>query len=76
MGKLNGMAGIKIRGVEQEIHNKKDRLDDSLNAVRSAIKTGYTWGSGLSLLKYYDIDNNSHVELDIRIGFEMLCLQF
>jgi chaperonin GroEL len=71
MGKLNGMAGIiKIHGEsEQEIHNKKDRLDDSLNAVRSAIQTGYTWGSGLSLLKYYDIDNNPHVELDIRIGF-------
>lgn len=71
MGKLNGMAGIiKIHGEsEQEIHNKKDRLDDSLNAVRSAIQTGYTWGSGLSLMKYYDIDNNPHVELDIRIGF-------
>lgn len=71
VGKLNGMAGIiKIHGEsEQEIHNKKDRLDDSLNAVRSAIQTGYTWGSGLSLLKYYDIDNNPHVELDIRIGF-------
>ena len=71
MGKLNGMAGIiKIHGEsEQEIHNKKDRLDDSLNAVRSAIQTGYTWGSGLSLLKYYGIDNNPHVELDIRIGF-------
>ena len=71
MGKLNGMAGIiKIHGEsEQEIHNKKDRLDDSLNAVRSAIQTGYTWGSGLALLKYYDIDNNPRVELDIRIGF-------
>ena len=71
MGKLNGMAGIiKIHGEsEQEIHNKKDRLDDSLNAVRSAIQTGYTWGSGLALLKYYDIDNNSQIETDIRIGF-------
>jgi chaperonin GroEL len=71
MGKINGMAGIiKIHGEsEQEIHNKKDRLDDSLNAVRSAIQTGYTWGSGLALLKNYDIDNNLNIELDIRIGF-------
>ena len=71
VGKLNGMAGIiKIHGEsEQEIHNKKDRLDDSLNAVRSAIQTGYTWGSGLALLKYYNIDNSPRIELDIRIAF-------
>jgi len=71
VGKLNGMAGIiKIHGEsEQEIHNKKDRLDDSLNAVRSAIQTGYTWGSGLSLMKHFHIDDNEQIDLDIRIGF-------
>jgi len=72
MGKLNGMAGIiKIHGEsEQEIHNKKDRLDDSLNAVRSAIQTGYTWGSGLSLIKYYYKHNlGDLVETDIHVAF-------
>ena len=54
IGKMNGRAAIiKIHGEsEQEIQNKKDRLDDSLNAVRSAIQTGYTLGSGLSLIYY------------------------
>ena len=54
VGKLNGRAAIiKIHGEsEQEIQNKKDRLDDSLNAIRSAIQTGYTLGSGLSLIYY------------------------
>ena len=66
VGKLNGRAAIiKIHGEsEQEIQNKKDRLDDSLNAIRSAIQTGYTLGSGLSLI-YYNYksvyNNNQHL---------------
>ena len=52
ISKLIGFAAIiRLHGEsEQEIQNKKDRLDDALNAVRAAINDGYVVGGGLALI--------------------------
>ena len=47
-----GVAVIKVGGAtEVEVKEKKDRVDDALNATRAAVEEGIVAGGGLSLLK-------------------------
>lgn len=44
---MGGVATIKVAcKTPEEAHEAKDRLDDAINAVRSAIEEGYVAGSG------------------------------
>lgn len=49
---LNGVAIIKVGGAtETEVKEKKDRIDDALNATRSALIEGIVPGGGLVFLE-------------------------
>ena len=47
-----GVAVIKVGGsTEVEVKEKKDRVDDALNATRAAVEEGIVPGGGVALLK-------------------------
>ena len=47
-----GVAVIRVGGAtEVEVKEKKDRVDDALNATRAAVEEGIVPGGGVSLLK-------------------------
>lgn len=52
LGKLSGgVAVLKVGGSsEVEVKEKKDRIDDALNATRAAVKEGVVAGGGTALL--------------------------
>ncbi|MBK5102511.1 MAG: chaperonin GroEL, partial [Desulfobacteraceae bacterium] len=46
-----GVAVIKVGGVtEMEVKEKKDRVDDALNATRAAVEEGILPGDGVALV--------------------------
>jgi chaperonin GroEL len=53
LAKLSGgVAVIKVGGVtEMEVKEKKDRVDDALNATRAAVEEGILPGGGVALLR-------------------------
>ena len=53
LGKLaGGVAVIKVGGAtEVEVKERKDRVDDALNATRAAVEEGIVPGGGVMLLK-------------------------
>ena len=53
IGKLQGgLCVIKAGGISKmEIQETRDRIEDSLFAVRAALKEGYVIGGGLALVK-------------------------
>jgi len=47
-----GVAVIKVGGItEVEVKERKDRVDDALNATRAAVEEGVVLGGGVALLK-------------------------
>jgi len=47
-----GVAVIRVGGVtETEVKEKKDRIDDALNATRAAVEEGIVRGGGVALLR-------------------------
>ena len=47
-----GVAVIKVGGVtEMEVKEKKDRVDDTLNATRAAVEEGILPGGGVALIR-------------------------
>ncbi|MCR5859008.1 chaperonin GroEL [Mesorhizobium sp. J428] len=47
-----GIAVIRVGGVtEAEVKEKKDRIDDALNATRAAVEEGIVPGGGVALLR-------------------------
>jgi chaperonin GroEL len=53
LAKLSGgVAVIKVGGVtEMEVKEKKDRVDDALNATRAAVEEGILPGGGVALIR-------------------------
>jgi chaperonin GroEL len=53
LAKLSGgVAVIRVGGVtETEVKEKKDRIDDALNATRAAVEEGVVPGGGVALLR-------------------------
>ena len=74
LGKLSGgVAVLKVGGSsEVEVKEKKDRIDDALNATRAAVKEGVVAGGGTALLyatkaleKVQPINQDQKVGVDI-----------
>jgi len=65
-----GVAVIKVGGSsEEEIHELKDRLEDSQFAVKAALEEGYLPGGGVTLLRLSEeLNNLETVNDDERIG--------
>ena len=70
-----GIAVIKVGGAsEVEVGEKKDRVDDALNATRAAVEEGIVPGGGMALL-YSTMDLHAHVtgaNADQKHGIEIV----
>ena len=72
-----GVAVIKVGALsEVEMHEKKLRIEDALNATRAAVKEGVVAGGGTALLQCYrDIISSEDFEYpskDFGIGYEIV----
>ncbi len=74
LGKLvGGVAVLKVGGAtEVEVKERKDRVDDALNATRAAVESGIVAGGGTALLLAAAAvdklsDNNAEIQSGINI---------
>lgn len=75
LAKLSGgVAVIRIGGAtELEVKERKDRVEDAINATRAAVAEGIVPGGGIALLRATKIlANMSHKSEDERLGIEIL----
>ena len=77
---VGGVATIRVSGKsEEEVHEIKDRLDDAVNAVRSALEEGYVIGGGTVFFEATDhlVDDGSDgyrvITEALRAPLRMLC---
>jgi chaperonin GroEL len=69
-----GVAVIKVGGsTEIEVKEKKDRVDDALNATRAAVEEGVVPGGGVALLRAKKaVDALSSDNADIMAGIKIV----
>ncbi len=75
LAKLSGgVAVLRVGGAsEVEVKEKKDRIDDALNATRAAVKEGVVAGGGCALLYASRVlDNLKPVNQDQKVGIEII----
>ncbi|MFH1536587.1 MAG: chaperonin GroEL [Patescibacteria group bacterium] len=75
LAKLSGgVAVLKVgAATEVEMQEKKDRVDDALNATRAAVEEGVVVGGGVALIKASKVLDELEVENDEeRIGIKIL----
>ena len=75
LAKLSGgVAVIKVGGsTEVEVKEKKDRVDDALNATRAAVEEGIVPGGGVALMRALNtIDGLKPANDDQRIGINVV----
>ena len=59
----SGVAVLKVGGAtEVEVKEKKDRVEDALNATRAAVEEGIVSGGGIALFYSAEVLNNLEVE--------------
>ena len=69
-----GVAVIKVGGVtEMEVKEKKDRVDDALNATRAAVEEGILPGGGVALIRAQGfLDKLKPANDDQRVGINIV----
>ncbi|BCJ91699.1 60 kDa chaperonin 7 [Terrihabitans soli] len=69
-----GVAVIRVGGsTEVEVKERKDRVDDALNATRAAVEEGIVPGGGVALLRAKNSINKSiHENADIQAGYAIV----
>ncbi|MDR3179580.1 MAG: chaperonin GroEL [Holosporaceae bacterium] len=75
LAKLSGgVAVIRIGGAtEMEVKERKDRVEDAINATRAAVAEGVVPGGGIALLRATKVLANAHHKNDDeRLGIEIL----
>ncbi len=75
LAKLSGgVAVIRVGGAtEIEVKEKKDRVDDALNATRAAIAEGIVPGGGVALLRAKSaIGKLNHANPDVQAGINIV----
>ena len=80
LGKMSGgVAVLRVGGAsEVEVKEKKDRIDDALNATRAAVKEGVVAGGGTALLYATKaLEKVNPTNQDQRVGVDIIrrCLQ-
>jgi chaperonin GroEL len=71
----NGIAVLKVGGgSEVEVNEKKDRINDALNATRAAVEEGIVPGGGVALLRCLKVleNNAGATNDDQKIGIEII----
>ena len=73
LAKLSGGVAVLYIGAgsEVELKEKKDRVDDALQATRAAIEEGIVEGGGIALLKIQDVLSTKECE-----GSESFCIGY
>ena len=75
LGKMSGgVAVLRVGGAsEVEVKEKKDRIDDALNATRAAVKEGVVAGGGTALLYATKaLANVNPTNQDQRVGVDII----
>ena len=69
-----GVAVIKVGGVtEMEVKEKKDRVDDALNATRAAVEEGILPGGGVALIRTQSaLDRLKTANDDQKVGINIV----
>ncbi|MBL6786938.1 MAG: chaperonin GroEL [PS1 clade bacterium] len=69
-----GVAVLKVGGAtEVEVKERKDRVDDALNATRAAVESGIVPGGGTALLlATLAVDKVSDTNADIQAGIKIV----
>ena len=69
-----GVAVLKVGGVtEVEVKERKDRVDDALNATRAAVESGIVPGGGTALLlATLAVDKLTDGNADIQAGIKII----
>jgi chaperonin GroEL len=69
-----GVAVIKVGGVtEMEVKEKKDRVDDALNATRAAVEEGILPGGGVALIRAQSsLDRLKPANEDQKVGIAII----
>jgi chaperonin GroEL len=69
-----GVAVIKVGGVtEMEVKEKKDRVDDALNATRAAVEEGILPGGGVALIRTRTVlDSLKPANEDQKVGINII----
>ena len=69
-----GVAVIKVGGVtEMEVKEKKDRVDDALNATRAAVEEGILPGGGVALIRAQSsLDRLRAANDDQKVGIDIV----
>lgn len=69
-----GVAVIKVGGAtEVEVKERKDRVDDALNATRAAVEEGIVPGGGVALVRAASVLDNVNVENeDQKVGVNIV----
>lgn len=70
----SGVAVLKVGGSsEVEVNEKKDRVNDALNATRAAVEEGIVPGGGTALVRCISsLDSISPANNDQKIGMNYL----
>ena len=75
LAKLSGgVAVLRVGGAsEVEVKEKKDRIDDALNATRAAVKEGVVAGGGVALLySIKALDKLTPANNDQKVGIDII----
>ena len=74
LAKLSGgVAVIKVGGAsEVEVKEKKDRVDDALNATKAALEEGVIVGGGVALLNSRKAIKVKDCNEDVKLGIKIL----
>lgn len=76
LSKLNGAAAILHVGAssETEVKEKKDRIEDAINATRAAVEEGIIPGGGVALVRASAIlnDTNKEYSHDVNTGIAII----
>src|SRR6188472_2477037 len=69
-----GVAVIRVGGsTEVEVKERKDRVDDALNATRAAVEEGIVPGGGVALMRTLKtLDGLKHENDDQRVGINVV----
>ena len=69
-----GVAVLRVGGAsEVEVKEKKDRIDDALNATRAAVKEGVVAGGGVALLySIKALDKLTPANQDQKVGIDII----
>ena len=68
-----GVAVIKVgAATETEMKEKKDRIEDALNATRAAVEEGIVAGGGVALLRAQSALDTLKLEGDEKLGAQIV----